>query len=205
MGCHGENTMATSSPVCPEALRTASTVLVFDSPFSQPDTSVCPSLCQCGTSETVNVLSVLLTESPREYLWSWDRAVEERPDRLDIVQVDPGSAPGTPADAAAVVERIGSPSDLTGLGVAITSWLSDQTDDAEIAVCFDSVTSLLQYVDLDRVSRFLRELANQFDAVDATAHVHVDPKAHDRQTIGTLVSLFDDVLEPDDWQTAQSA
>lgn len=188
---------STPSPALDDR-RAASTDLVFDSPFDPPAGQPCPLLRRSTSPGARNVLAVLLTESPERHVRSWQRSEARPPERLRIVCADPGSTPSAD-DSPRPVERVGSPADLTGLGVAITAALSEwEGDGREIDVCFDSLTPLLQYVDLDRAARFLHELANQFDAADASAHVHVDPDAHDRETLDALKPLFDGVVDADD-------
>ena len=193
--------MASPPSVCHDDIQAASTVLVFDSPFDSPTEATCPFLCDGTTAETQSALSVLFTGSPTEYFRAWTQTAGRRADQLQIISANPGSAPTVETDSPPVIERVTNPGNLTALGVAITNAVSTQDcDTGEMSVCFDSLTSLLQYSALDRTVRFLRELSNQFDAVGARAHVHVDPKAHDKQTIGTLVSQFDEVIELGDSQ-----
>jgi hypothetical protein len=89
-----------------------------------------------------------------------------------------------------------SPTDLTGIGMAvsecITNWASD---DAEMVVCFNSVTDFLQYADRSTMYRFLRVVTRRLNAVDGFAHFHMDPDAHDSKTVATLKSPFDAVVD----------
>jgi hypothetical protein len=50
---------------------------------------------------------------------------------------------------------------------------------------------MLQYVELDQAFRFLHVVTDRLADADAMAHFHVDPGAHDDETIETLTSLFD--------------
>ncbi len=70
-------------------------------------------------------------------------------------------------------------------------WAKNQN---QTVICFHSLTALIQYADLQRVFRFLHVLTARIDLIDAVAHFHMDPGAHDAQTRNTLVQLFDAVI-----------
>ena len=102
----------------------------------------------------------------------------------------------TVGDTAAELDRedvetasVSTPSDLTGLGIEIGRVLSAW--EGPTAVCFDSVTTMLQYVDFETAYEFLHTVTGQFHAADARAHFHIDPQAHETTTIDGITSLFD--------------
>ena len=57
---------------------------------------------------------------------------------------------------------------------------------------------LLQYVDLDRASRFLHVLVDRVPTVGVVERYHVDPNAHKDEVLATPSSLFDAVARFDD-------
>ena len=71
-------------------------------------------------------------------------------------------------------------------------------ENEHIAVCFNSITSLLQYADLQRGFRFLHVVTGRVKTVGGVGHFHIDPDAHDAQTLATLKGLFDAVVEVND-------
>jgi hypothetical protein len=71
-------------------------------------------------------------------------------------------------------------------------------EDEHIVFCFDGVTSLLQYADLQRAFRFLHVVTGRVKTVGGVGHYHLDPEAHDTQTLATLKGLFDAVIEVED-------
>ena len=95
-----------------------------------------------------------------------------------------------------------TPSDLTGLGVAISEVLSEWDD--PVLVCFDSLTSMLQYVDSDTAYEFLHAVTGQVHAARARAHFHVDPAAHDETTLAGITSLFDARVSVNDRTTVRT-
>jgi hypothetical protein len=150
-----------------------------------------------------DVLAVQYSGSPREYLAEWERYRGAVPQRCGIVDVaEPRSGDDDATVDGATVARIDSPSDLTGIGMKVGAYL-DRFGDADTLLTLDSLTLLLQYVDLERAFRFLHAIACQVREVGALAHYHVDPNAHDDRVLATLSELFDGVarFQDGDWET----
>lgn len=103
------------------------------------------------------------------------------------------SLPDTSADVT--LESLSDPSDLTRLGVTLGRNLTDMSDKgATVTVCIHSLTALLQYVSPDRLFRFLHILQQKVASLDVRAHYHLDPAAHEEQTVTVFRSLFDTVV-----------
>lgn len=66
---------------------------------------------------------------------------------------------------------------------------------ASHTICFDSITPLLQYVDSKQAYRFLHTLGGHIQSANAVAHYHMDPVAHDEQSVALVTSLVDAVVE----------
>jgi hypothetical protein len=112
---------------------------------------------------------------------------------------DGGSSPPSNVSTAS----ISSPGDLTGLGIKLSQCLSSWSGDAKpTAVHFDSLTTLLQFADLKRVFQFVHVVTGRIESAGAVGYFHLDPAAHDEQTVATLRSIFDDVYEygSDGWR-----
>ncbi|MFB6360172.1 MAG: hypothetical protein ABEH59_02510 [Halobacteriales archaeon] len=93
------------------------------------------------------------------------------------------------------VKVVDDPGDLTRLGITISNLLSSwQHDENQTLVCFDSVSTLLQYAELQRVFRFIHVLQGRLGNIGARTHYHLNPEAHDSQTEATMRSLFDGVI-----------
>ena len=97
---------------------------------------------------------------------------------------------------AKALKAVSAPGDLTGLGIAIQTVLDEWT--GAIGLCFDSLTSLLQYVDLETAYEFLHVLIVGLNARDVNAHFHIDPDAHRDQTVHALSSLMDSIVHLDE-------
>ena len=149
------------------------------------------------------VLAVEYSRSPGQYLAEWERHRGAVPERCGIVDV---GEPGATADAGsfdrATVARIESPGDLTGVGMKVGDFL-DTYGGSDTVLTLDSLTVLLQYVDLERAFRFLNAIASQVRQVGAVAHYHADPKAHDDGELATIAQLYEGVARYDDgdWET----
>ncbi len=96
------------------------------------------------------------------------------------------------------MESVTSPGDLTGIGIKVGGFLDDWTREGnELRLCFHTLTTFLQYADLRSVYQFVHALTGRVRAAGGQAHYHLDPAAHDRRTVNTLMGLFDAVVEPD--------
>jgi hypothetical protein len=82
------------------------------------------------------------------------------------------------------------PADLTGLGIAIAESLGPDT-----AVCFDSLTAMLQYADRERAFQFLHALGERCASAASTVHLHLDPEAADETTVAALSTVVDAVVD----------
>lgn len=156
-------------------------------------------LSQTPPSET-NILVITFTATPQEWVDDWMDHVGVPPVRGGIVSI--GQAEGSVEGPAWAAKTVENPSDLTGIGIELSELLSGMAtaagDDEEIVVCFDSITSLLQYADLQRSFRFLHVVTGRVKTVGGVGHYHLDPEAHERQTLATLKGLFDAVVDVDE-------
>lgn len=164
-------------------------------------------LSQTPPSET-NILVITFTATPQEWVDDWMDHVGVPPVRGGIVSI--GQAEGSVEGPAWAAKTVENPSDLTGIGIELSELLSGMAtaagDDEEIVVCFDSITSLLQYADLQRSFRFLHVVTGRVKTVGGVGHYHLDPEAHERQTLATLKGLFDAVVDVDEdgsWSVQQ--
>ncbi|WP_244605542.1 DUF7504 family protein [Halorussus marinus] len=164
----------------------------------------CLNLLSLDDPADQNVMWVTYTRSPDACIQDWLAHAGERPRNMRFVSVGETTRSTSAVSNAAngrseVVETLSNPSDLTGLGIKLSEILKEWTrNDYPTTACFDSLTALLQYADLQTVYKFLHVLTGRFDAAGVTAHFHLDPDTCDDQTVSTLTSLFDTVVEFDD-------
>lgn len=192
------------SPVAP-----GDSVLLLSSPLERTDADYCLSAENAAPPDESNVLSVTLNESAEAIADRWTRCLGRLPDQLAVVTVgdtnrsaaatDGGSGQAGPSGYDMSTTVVSSPGDLTGLGIKISQCLSAWGDhDNETTVRFDSLTTLLQFADLKRSFRFIHVLTGRISSAGAVGYFHLDPSAHDEQTLATLRGLFDVVLERQD-------
>lgn len=153
----------------------------------------------CTSDRPVPTVIVSTRQSPSAILECWQTHLGSIASRIDIISVSETahSAPIRPDTTARHAGQITAveTSDLTGLGIGINEALSRRGRDAPVGLGFDSVTSLIHAVDFERVFRFLHVLTARVAHTGAIAFYHVDPTAHDPQTVTSLTYLFDTVID----------
>ena len=181
-------------------LEDLSNVLLLAPSLGGQGSDICQDLLTQTPPAETNLLVVGFTRTPDDFVENWTEGVGTPPVRGGIVSV--GQGEGNVDDPTWAVQTVENPSDLTGIGIELSELLSGMasaaSEDEHIAVCFNSVTSLLQYADLQRAFRFLHVVTGRVKTVGGVGHFHLDPDAHDDQTLATLKGLFDAVIEVHD-------
>lgn len=197
------------SPPLPEG---GGSVLLLAPALDRRTEAACTELSCPHEPSEVKLLCVSLDGSVDDVLDRWNRHLGSPPGRLAVVTtgdgirsteaVSGGDAPipgegGTPVAEAVSTTFVSDAGDLTGLGIKVSQCLSAWDGEDDLAVCVRSLTTLLQFSELKRVFRFVHVLTQRLKSAGAVAHFHMDPAAHDGQTLATLESLFDAVYELD--------
>ncbi|SDJ88501.1 hypothetical protein SAMN05216226_11112 [Halovenus aranensis] len=181
-------------------LDAVSNVLLLVPSLGNQGRQACLTLLSRTPPSETNVLTVTYTDTAPDWVDLWSDNVGTPPVRGGIVPIGQGETDVD--DPSWAVKSVENPSDLTGIGIQLSELLSTMAkaadDSEEIAICFDSVTSLLQYADLQRAFRFLHVVTGRVKTVDGVGYYRLDPDAHDRQTLATLKGLFDAVVEVDE-------
>lgn len=205
-----------------EKLPDEGNILVLSPSISGYEHVLCHTLFGRAPPEELNILKISYRQAAQRWLEEYTDAFEDLPNQIAVIgsgdfkRSAAATAPEEPrsvgANESIHLEELESPGDLTGLGILLTEYLNDfaqqkwDSGATEMSVCFDSLTYLLQYADLQRVFRFLHVITNRITSEGALAHYHVDPVAHEPQTLGTLRALFDAVVDtttgdtPDEWE-----
>lgn len=179
-------------------------------PAMSDDERACLSLSAGRAPERTDFLAVLYTRGPDDALTSWRSHVGELPDRLRIVSVGgerrASTARGLADERPGVgVDVVDEPRDLTGLAMRISGRLSEwDGEGSDVRLCFDSLTALVQYAELERAFRFLHMLTSRLNQMGAVAHFHLDPGAVDDRTGRTLAQLFDETVRFDEFEEADA-
>ncbi len=195
----------TTSPS--KRLNGAANILVLEPSFGSTTRGVCMDLLTDEDPPSATVLGITYRQSPSEWIDDWEAHTETAPAQGMVLSVgdwtastvSSGRGPDT-VDRWSV-EVIENASDLTGLGIELSEFL-ENAHEAETVdrprLCFDSLTALLQYADLKRVFRFLHVVTGRVKSANGVGHYHLDPDAHDEQTLATIKGLFDAVVEVDE-------
>ena len=175
-----------------------SRVLLLASPTAVSAGGLCTDLMHAGSAHETHALEIAYNRSPDAVVEDWRQGAGELPASMAIICPESRHVRAMPEDVHVTTV---APSDLTGVGIAVTRYLDRwKGSGREITVCLDSLTTVLQYADVERVFRFLHTLNGRFVAADATAHVHLDPAAQDDQTVSTIATLFDAVIAHENGQ-----
>jgi hypothetical protein len=173
----------------------ASSVLVMAAAEAEKEGSVCRSLL-APTDGSEQAVLLSLTDGV-------DGCLERLGDtaglsKVHVITTRQGSSATTVTEGESteiVTQRVPDPSDLPRLGIAASRAVTGSDGEGRIRVCIDSLTAMLQYADRGRVYRFVQVLQDRLGQADTLAHYHMNPAAHDEQTIETLRQLFDAVVE----------
>lgn len=190
----------------PPDLPPAGNVLLAAPPMTRHTDDVCAAMATPASDQPVTLLYLTFTRAASHTTPAWMNVVGESfPARLRIVSVGSDPVAGVPRydgrespSISVSTETVSDPADLTAIGIALTKHLEDRADGGRVVACIRSITGLLQYADRRRAYQFLDVVTEYLSSVDALAHFHVDPGAHDEQTISTLTALFDAVVEVGD-------
>lgn len=201
--------VAESAASLDEELAGTNNVLVLAPALDQADGDACSSLLSVTTPATADVLCVTFNQPPDARLEHWrNTGGPTDPANLGFVVVGEGvrsaanaapiSAGPTPDSPGPTVVTVSSATDLTGIGIKLGDFFSDWADDGNrLLLCFHTLTTFLQYADLQTVYRFIHVLTGRVRSAGGIGHYHLDPSAHDQRTINSLSGLFDAVVEAD--------
>jgi hypothetical protein len=144
-----------------------------------------------------HVVPVTVSRSPGDWVNARNRRAGDSTARTTHVNVDGlsrSTATSTGASTSAVtVETV---TDLTELGTKVTDVVRAASANGErVGACVYSLTDLLQYVDRRETFFFVTTLANCIRRADGIAYFHLDPHAHDEETIDVFRTACDAVFE----------
>jgi hypothetical protein len=197
--------MATPPDHPDTALRGCSSVLLLAS-TADVESDACVTLLTRHAPERTNVLGATVSRSPGDRLSLWKRRVPDRlPARAAMVDAGRGVRTATTdvdddeLPPTFVLERLPAHAEPVDLGVALARYLGRWESTAEsTALCLHSVTALVEAFERESVISLVDSLNHLCEAVDAVAHHHMDPTAHDDETLAMFRPLYDAVVEVTD-------
>ena len=173
----GDTDAETLGNELPDSART----VLLAGPLTDRTRSLCGSLH--GVEGKTDVLVVSYTRRPSAYAEELDdEAVGE------VVVIAVGDTVPNTDDESVTTHQVDAPADLTQLGIVIDDMLDGRD---QVSICFDSLTTALQYADYADIYEFMHALTGRLRAVGARTHVHINPIAHDEQVLAGLSTLFD--------------
>lgn len=186
-----------------DALAGCSSVLLLAS-SSDIEADACISLLTRCEPERTSVLGATVSQSPSDRLALWQHRVPEgAPKRAAMIDAGQGvraTAEGDVDDLPPefTLDRLPEHAEPVDLGMALTRRLGDWESASEATVlCLHSVTALVEAFDRDSVISLVDGLNRLCETVDAVAHHHMDPTAHDEETLAMFRPLYDAVIEVD--------
>jgi hypothetical protein len=175
---------------------TGRNLLVFAPAMSDEKDGLCHDLLGGTPPAGLDVLQVSYTRPPDRLIAEWREHHGDLPATYRLVDVGararaPGATESDRTPDEVTVTRA-NPNDLTGLAMEWRNAFNDfSRTDNEFVVCLDSVTAMLQYVSVEEAYRFVHMATGQIHELSGRAHFHLDPDAHDDQTISTMKTAFD--------------
>ncbi|RUM33503.1 MAG: recombinase RecA [Archaeoglobus sp.] len=136
----------------------------------------------------------VLTKDSAETLMSWlGTGYDSR--KVRIIDCVTKSMVGNVKDTDSV--KYSTVMDLTGISAKISKFFEDfwRSGIKNIVVVFDSLSTLLMYMNLQTVFRFLHILTGRVKITESIAFYIVEDGMHDEKTIVTLKQLFSGVVE----------
>ena len=157
--------------------RPTGNVLVMAPAMSDGKTEACYELLTGVDPAATDLLRVVSHRSPERLVEEWESQVGTQPANTVIVGVDDRVQSGTLGNDGPRVDEgnlrvlAANPNDLTGLGMELNNALEalSGTDNRPF-VCFDSVTALLQFVDVENAYQFSKIMGHFFMRPHPTPH-----------------------------------
>lgn len=153
-------------------------------------------LLAAGFDEEHGLLMVTTTETAEQCVDDLDRRVQSLvSDRVGVVDCSGSSGQRALRDVA--TQRVSSPGDLTGISIG-TAKLTRRLAEREVTHLrhgLVSVTTLLQYLELATVFKFLHIYTGRIDDTGGLGIFTLDNVSHDPSVVNTITSEFDGVVE----------
>lgn len=132
-----------------------------------------------------DTLVISLTQTAFEWVDQWAAGEHDRPAQVDFVPV--GKAIETIEQAQLpkwldVIDEVEVASDPVYLMILLDRYLNSWSTGKETVIWFDSLTDLLDSVDLYTALGFVTAVTDAAHRSDATVYFHIDPTQHDDRT-----------------------
>jgi hypothetical protein len=159
-------------------------------------------LASTARPEEANVAAITYTPPPETWIADWTAHNDRLPAEIAFIHAntvetaDENRAEGVPPEVSVARVDPNQPMDIIApLSEQLTRW---EDNGNQTLVSVQTLTILLEYVDFDTAFRYLHILTHRVQAANAIGFYHMDPDIHDEETINTLKTLFDAVVEVSD-------
>jgi len=141
-----------------------------------------------------NAVIVVTTSFPARILEKLYTAEGIDLDRVFFVDAITRFSTGTAPSADGRIRSVAHPTDLTGMGMALTDLLGS-TGGRPTAILFDSVSTLLIYLPAAQVSRFMHFITSKIRLQDVSGVILAVQKGIDPLLQSQLTAFVDEVRE----------
>lgn len=175
-----------------EELEPGTSVLVSGPPMTGKRSLVFRVLAEGGKQQENSI--VVTSDRNAESVLDDYREYHDDVDRLGIVDCSGSQEPSqTDTDK---ISYVSSPSDLTGISIHVSEFMEEfRETDMNLRVAVISVSTLLMYLDLETVFRFLHVFTSRIQNVGALGVFVIDSTSIEYQTLSTIKQPFDGVVE----------
>lgn len=153
-------------------------------------------LLTAGYDEGEGILCVTTSKNAASLLTELESQIPTL-DRERVAIVDCTGKDNQQVIKEIATERVSSPGDLTGISISTAKLFQQFTnqDISEVRHGLVSVSTLIQYLDVNTVFKFLHIHTSRITDTQGLGVFTVDGASHDPQTLNTITSEFDGVLE----------
>ncbi len=115
-------------------------------------------------------------------------------DKVFFIDAITKYAMGKEAESTGNCVFVGSPSDLTSMGIAVTEALKKSSETGKVCVILNTINSMLIYISPENLIKFIHFIASKLRLFDVSGIFLAVEKGIDPSTLIQLQSFIDDVI-----------
>lgn len=146
------------------------------------------------TDEGFSVI-VITTNNPYSILVKDYEKEGVDPDKVFFIDAITKYAIGKEVENAGNCVFVGSPSDLTSMGIAVSEALKKKSDTGRVCVILNTVNSMLIYITPENLIKFVHFIASKLRLFDVSGIFLAVEKGIDPSTLVQLQSFIDEVID----------
>ena len=172
------------------------TSLLISGPSMSGKRELALDMLVAGHAEADGLMIISTQNSATALVDQLERRVETLDrDRVGIIDCSGSETQQAIGDIS--TQRVSSPGDLTGISIGTVKLMQEfgRRDVSDVRHGLVSVSTLLQYLDAATVFKFIHIYTRRIAGSDGLGIFTVDDRSHDPQTLNTVRSEFDGVIE----------